>query len=625
MKALENMNDAKYHLMLGTLAFAIYFTDLMVPLGVALGALYITVVLFSLVSRKKEITYIWAIGCTFLTVGGFYASPAGGDLWQVVSNRLLAIYSIWVVAIVTLAAQSRVKSFVSLKADLKLAEFRSTLGEVAEYAKDAIIITDGNGQVIWVNRGFTELSGYPLDEIYGLKPGDILQGKQTNLDEVQRISAAVKNRDSVSAELVNYHKDGSPYWIDMSITPVEENGEVVRYVAVERDITRRKLLETELERNMTQSRKSTDTKSHFMKLMMHDVRRPIETIKRSTQLLSSQLHEESSKSLAHEVDRSCSMIDATVANITSLANINIEQLETKKDSINSEQLFTDLEDKITQLAQSQAIPLSIDTQIGTQAEFKGDEGLIQNVFYFFVLHSMTQSNSSEISISLRQVESGRGGQLLLELSSEDSGNSYRQMKQACASDLLDNQQGVASATFGYHFAHELTSKLGGSISVDLIQDRITQLSISIPVDKVIKEQPLTTNHSDNRVLIAEDNRVNAIVLTKLLNSIGFHDVDHAQNGAEAVEFARQQSYAVILMDNHMPEMSGVEATRVIIEEVGANNHIIACTADVSPDAKQEFLKHGAKAVIYKPLNKEILQQALDFTLNQPKMVSGSQA
>lgn len=113
-----------------------------------------------------------------------------------------------------------------------------------------------------------------------------------------------------------------------------------------------------------------------------------------------------------------------------------------------------------------------------------------------------------------------------------------------------------------------------------------------------------------RILVAEDNNVNIIVLTKLLNSMGFDQIDIAKTGEEAISYAKQHLYHVILMDNHMPVMTGIEATRIIKTQIAPLSNIIACTADATPEANKEFLDCGAVEVILKPIDKKKLISAL---------------
>ncbi|CAH0526077.1 PAS domain S-box protein [Vibrio hippocampi] len=160
------------------LSGGIFYVDLTIPLGVAAGVPYVTVILVSLISQRQSTILIWATACTLLTLFGYYLSPIGSETWKVVTNRILAIYAIWAVAIVSIVVKERARTLSKLEQNLKLSESRATLGLVAEYTKDAIVITDKQGLITWVNQGFISLSGYQLDEVLGSKPSSLLQGKK---------------------------------------------------------------------------------------------------------------------------------------------------------------------------------------------------------------------------------------------------------------------------------------------------------------------------------------------------------------------------------------------------------------------------------------------------------------
>ncbi len=83
------------------LSLAIFVLDSMIPLGVAGGVPYILVILVSLWSDKMKLPIYMAICCSILTVIGYFSSPPGGELWKVISNRFLAFFAIWTVAILS--------------------------------------------------------------------------------------------------------------------------------------------------------------------------------------------------------------------------------------------------------------------------------------------------------------------------------------------------------------------------------------------------------------------------------------------------------------------------------------------------------------------------------------------
>jgi hypothetical protein len=88
------------------LSLVILVVDLQIPLGVAGGVPYIAVVLVSLWSSSRKFTIVTAVICSILTMIGFFYSPEGGELWKVIFNRVLALFAIWVTALLSLKIKS---------------------------------------------------------------------------------------------------------------------------------------------------------------------------------------------------------------------------------------------------------------------------------------------------------------------------------------------------------------------------------------------------------------------------------------------------------------------------------------------------------------------------------------
>ncbi|MDR9418925.1 PAS domain S-box protein [Gracilimonas sp.] len=138
------------------------------------------------------------------------------------------------------------------------------LSLVAAKTTDAVIITDSDGLITWVNNGFKELTGYKLTEIIGKIPGAFLQGPDTNPQTVQNISVAIENNESIETTILNYSKDGTPYWLNMSIDPIfTDAGECSHFIAIERDVTEKiekeKELQESLERYNIVNKATSDT------------------------------------------------------------------------------------------------------------------------------------------------------------------------------------------------------------------------------------------------------------------------------------------------------------------------------------------------------------------------------
>ena len=112
------------------------------------------------------------------------------------------------------------------------------LASVAQLSNDAIVVTDLQARVTWTNPAFTRLSGYTAEEVRGLVLGRLLQGEETDRGTAREISAALRAQKAIKVEILNYRKNGTKYWVSISISPLKsEDGSIYGYMAITYDIT----------------------------------------------------------------------------------------------------------------------------------------------------------------------------------------------------------------------------------------------------------------------------------------------------------------------------------------------------------------------------------------------------
>lgn len=135
-----------------------------------------------------------------------------------------------------------VKYATDVTADVaRKAEFES-LSLVANETDNSVIITDGDGLIEYINPGFAKLTGYSLEECLGKKPGDILQGADTDPDTKRRIRQKLDACEPFYEEILNYNKRGDSYWTSLAINPVfDQGGKVSKFVSIQTNITETKL------------------------------------------------------------------------------------------------------------------------------------------------------------------------------------------------------------------------------------------------------------------------------------------------------------------------------------------------------------------------------------------------
>ncbi len=121
------------------------------------------------------------------------------------------------------------------------------LALIVQKTKNSIILADVEGNIIWVNDSFQKLTGYTLEEVKGKRPGRVLQGPDTDKNTVQLIREKIKNKEPVSATLLNYTKEGKPYWIELNVEPIFDNqGIHTGYIAIQNDVTERKKIQDKI-------------------------------------------------------------------------------------------------------------------------------------------------------------------------------------------------------------------------------------------------------------------------------------------------------------------------------------------------------------------------------------------
>lgn len=121
------------------------------------------------------------------------------------------------------------------------------LSFVAEKTQNTVIITNVNGETLWVNAAFTEMTGYTLEEMKGKRPGSVLMSELTNKDVLAAINEAMEQKKPYKNEILNKTKDGREYWTQLHIDPIfDENNTHTGFLSVEFDITEHRAAEKKI-------------------------------------------------------------------------------------------------------------------------------------------------------------------------------------------------------------------------------------------------------------------------------------------------------------------------------------------------------------------------------------------
>ncbi len=131
--------------------------------------------------------------------------------------------------------------------EIQLLESERKLSLIARQTTNAVIITDADEKIIWVNSAFTRITEYEPEEVMGKKPGSFLQGKNTDEKTIQYLHQQIKNKKPFDCIILNYSKSGRAYWIHMQGQALfDEHGTVERFFTIQTDVTEKADLESKL-------------------------------------------------------------------------------------------------------------------------------------------------------------------------------------------------------------------------------------------------------------------------------------------------------------------------------------------------------------------------------------------
>ncbi|MGF1777696.1 ATP-binding protein [Vibrio nomapromontoriensis] len=516
-----------------------------------------------------------------------------------------------------------------LIADLLVKEKeRSHLAMVVEHASDAIIITDKQGNTSWVNAAFEAISGFSLNEVIGKKPGDMLQGDETSPSEVTRISKELKLGNTVKSELINYNKSGQPYWIDIVITPIlDANNQVEQFIAVERDSSERKQLQKSLENAVERADASNRAKSTFLATMSHELRTPLNGILGMAQILESSVTNAQHRQQLHILLESGNHLLSLLNDILDISKIEEGKLDLEVLDFSIEDICDPIVSTYSSLCKEKGIDFQLINQLSPGKSYRGDKSRIRQIIFNLLSNSIKFTETGRVTITLSRDASDRNNKHsnveTLVIAISDTGIGIPTDRLASIFDPFIQAESSTTRQFGgtglgLAIVKQLANLMGGDVNVTSSIGKGSTFSVTlklIPIQTVQAAHEKTVSLDDQaiacslNILLVEDNKVNALVAKTFCTKQG-HQVDVAQNGEIAVECVHNNTYDLIIMDNHMPVMDGIEATKIIRQQLKCNTVIFGCTADVFKEAHDNFMAAGANHILTKPLQKESFIDAL---------------
>lgn len=378
-----------------------------------------------------------------------------------------------------------------------------------------------------------------------------------------------------------------------------------------------KQLNSELEAETDKAERAAKAKSSFLAAMSHELRTPMNGVLGISQLIAEETKEPVTKEHIKVILDSGQHLMTILNDILDFSKVEENKLELEEAPFHLEQVLTPVCSAIQPLIDEKSIELIVENDVPNNTEFTGDCARLRQILFNLAGNAVKFTNEGHVLI--RTELNSEDKHLLIIVS--DTGIGIAPDKQGRVFNSFEQADSSTTRRFGgtglgLAIVKKLTELMGGSITLKSVEGVGTQFIVTLPIPWNESEKPspqhtpVQARSTQNlRILLAEDNRVNALVAKGFCEKLG-HAVDVAETGLVAVEKARDNDYDLILMDNHMPEMNGVEATRFIREKLGVKTLLFAYTADVFREAHDHFIAAGADHVLTKPLQRESFADAL---------------
>lgn len=299
--------------------------------------------------------------------------------------------------------------FRDLRERKKVEEEIRKLSRAVEQSPSAIIITDIQGNIEYVNPHFCKVTGYSLSETIGQNPR-ILKSGTTSDNEYKEMWETISEGNEWRGEFHNKKKNGDLYWEQASISPIrDERGNITHYIAIKEDITDKKRMQEELLFAKEKAEESDKMKSEFLSQMSHEIRTPLNVILS----YNSFLKEELSETLNEDIRLSFNSIDSagkrllrTIDMILNLAAIQKGKIDISFDPVDLRDILTVLSKEFEFQAREKKLSLKLKLP-PEKIMIPADEYLLGEIFQNLLNNSIKYTNQGGIEIELFSPEDNK--------------------------------------------------------------------------------------------------------------------------------------------------------------------------------------------------------------------------
>lgn len=483
-----------------------------------------------------------------------------------------------------------------------------------------LIEVDTEETIQFANQSFAEISGYEVSELMGKKPEDIFVFGE-NFEIMQTKQGLRKQGISDIYQIPIKNKRGELRWWAISGAPnFDDKGNLVGSIGIHLDITDQKQLEIDLETEKLKAEEASKAKESFLANMSHEIRTPLNAIIGFLRELSKQELTDLQKKYIENSSIASKHLLAIINNILDISKIEAGEMSLENEDFILENSINNVITVLHPKANQKGINLTSNCNPLIANVLKGDALRIEQILFNLVGNSLKFTQKGEIGINCKLINDYPNSQDI-SISISDTGigmdkeflNSiFRKFSQ----EDLQVTRKFGGTGLGMAITKELVQLMKGRIEIESEKNIGTTIHIYLHFKKgdianlkKSHQETATTSLENISILLVEDNDMNRMVAQ---NSLQYYNckVTEAENGVEALEILKRENFDIILMDIQMPEMDGIEATKVIRREFKLKTPIIALTANAFKSEIEKCKKAGMDDYVTKPFDETNLIETI---------------
>lgn len=492
------------------------------------------------------------------------------------------------------------------------------------------IVLVRNGLVVNANKRMCEMFGYDQDAMNNSDVRRLFSGRRTFRRFVRRHLHLLMDSNIEQVEYDLKKRNGVLIPCTLSGKAIDRSNLAQGTVWVIEDVSRRKAAERELKHAREAAEAANLAKGQFLANMSHEIRTPMNGIIGLSNILLRHDISNGQREYLELIRRSAIRLMTIINDILDFSKLEAGRFELDQQPFSLRGLLREVVQPMVPTARRKKVQLKLTVDPTLPDILHGDQTKVMQVLTNLIDNSLKFTDKGFVNVEVRLEKQDRSSPQTILFKVADTGigivPSYhpKVFESFSQADASHNRK-FGGTGLGLSISKGLVVLMGGHIWFDSEPGKGTNFYFTLPLPLYAKNDPESEDSSEKgqrekemalqacgkRILVAEDEYINTILISTLLKQAGYH-ITAVRSGGEAVEAWRGGGFDCILMDIQMPEMDGYEAVARIREAEEADEHIpiIAMTAYAMSGDRQKCLAAGMDDYIAKPIDGTMVLQLL---------------